>query len=206
MSVINTILFYDPNEKFGELSNFYKLKKGLYINGEYFLDTEQYFQVYKFRGKNATVRMIEYSNLIKEADSPAKTKMLGNQRKNLRFGKKWKLNKKTNHRIVNDIIDEYKDITYRSDWDIASIAVMINALYYKFSQYTELYKIITNVPDNTYFVEHTTRDKIWGDGGDGGDGKIGQNRLGKILTALSFIFKYGTCDHMCLELKKKIKI
>lgn len=48
----------------------------------------------KFRGSDATPRMIEYSNIIKEADSPMKTKMLGSQKKNLSFGKKWKINKK----------------------------------------------------------------------------------------------------------------
>lgn len=110
----------------------------------------------------------------------------------MRFGSKWKLNKKTDHRLVNDLI-EYKDVALRSDWNMTSIAVMINGLYHKFTQYPELYELITKVPYNTYFVEHTKRDKIWADGGDKGTGEIGQNKLGKILTALSLSLKHKNC-------------
>lgn len=203
---INIIFFYETKGKFGPLTNFYKLKKGLHIGDEYFIDTEQYFQVMKFRGPNATDRMIEYSNIIREADSPMKAKMLGSQKKNLRFGKKWKLNKKTDDRLVNDLIDEYRDVRYRLDWSIASIAVMLNGLYHKFTQYPELYDLLITIPDNTYFVEHTTRDKIWGDGGDGGTGLKGQNRLGKLITALSFCLKHKNCDKMIPKLNEMIKI
>ena len=62
------------------------------------------------------------------------------------------------------------------------------------------------IPDNAILVEHTTRDKIWADGGDGGSGKKGQNWLGKILTALSWYYKYGDCGNMPPSLKKSIKI
>ena len=116
------------------------------------------------------------------------------------------MNKKTDHRLVNDLVDEYKDLRYRSDWNVAGVAVMLNGLYHKFTQYPDLYRILTEVPDNTYFVEHTSRDRIWADGGDGGTGKVGQNRLGKILTALSFCLKYGDCEKMSPELKDRIKI
>ncbi len=203
---IETRYFYKQKGRFGPLTNFYKLKKGLDINGEHFIDTEQYYQVMKFRGPNATPRMLEYANLIKLADSPMKTKMLGSQKKNLRFGSKWKLNKQTDDRLVNDLVDEYKDVKYRSDWNVAGLAVMLSGLYHKYTQYPELYQLLTQVPDNIYFVEHTTRDKIWGDGGDFGTGTVGQNRLGKILTALSFCLKHGNCDSIPPALKEKIKI
>ena len=186
---MNIVLFYNRDDRWFPLSNFYKLKDGLDIGSEHFLSTEQYFQVMKFRGKNATPRMLEYSMLIKEADGPAKAKMLGAQRKDLRFGKKWMLNKKTDHRLVNDLIDEYKDLKIRSDWHYVSTVVMLVALTNKFMQYPELYKLLTDVPDNTYFVEHTVRDRVWGDGGDRGSGVIGENRLGKLLTAISYVLK-----------------
>jgi exodeoxyribonuclease III len=203
---MQTIFFYDPKEKYGFLSNFHKEKKKLYIGGESWNDTEQYFQTIKWRGSKATQRQLDYSNIIKEADTPGKVKMLGAQRKDKRFGTKWKVNKKTDERLVNDVIDEYSDITYRSDWSYARIAVMINALFAKFTQHPHLRKQIEDFPDNTYLVEHTRRDTTWGDGGDGGTGEIGSNYLGKILTALSFILKHGSCESMLPEIKKKIKL
>ena len=202
---IQIVLFYENKGKYGPLTNFFSLKKKLIINGEQFNDTEQYYQVMKFRGPNATPRMLEYSNLIKEADSPMKTKILGHQKKH-RFGNKWKLNKISNHRLVNDLVDEYSDIQYRSDWNVAGLLVMLNGLFHKFTQFPEFYKLITDIPDNTYFVEHTTRDKIWADGGDGGTGEIGQNRLGKLITAISFYLKHGDCKKMNPILKSAIKI
>lgn len=206
MANLEYILFYDPKEPYGWGSNFYKLKKGVVINGETWRDTEAYFQAMKFRGRGATARSVEYSNLIREADSPMKVKMLGTQRKNMRFGKKWKLNKNTDHRIVNDLIDQYKDVKMRDDWDNCSIRAMLNGLYYKFTQYPELKKELMSISDNSILVEHTTRDSRWGDGGDGGTGEKGTNYLGKLLTALSYVFKNESCDSMSDELKKKLRI
>jgi predicted NAD-dependent protein-ADP-ribosyltransferase YbiA (DUF1768 family) len=203
---IEILLFYDTTGPLGPLTNFYKLKNGLNIGGEHFLTTEQYYQVIKFRGRGATPRMLEYSNLIKLADSPMKAKMLGHQTKNLRFGAKWKLNKSLDDRLVNDLIDEYSDIKYRENWNRIGILVMVNAVYHKFTQYPELHKLMTDLPDQAYLVEHTTRDKVWADGGDGGTGRVGQNRLGKILTALSFCLKHGACDKMSGQLKNMIRI
>jgi exodeoxyribonuclease III len=202
---IKHVLFYESKDEHGHYTNFYPLSKPLKIGEEEWTSTEQYFQAMKFRGKGATKRMIEYSNIIKNADSPMKVKMLGTQRKNMRFGKKWKVNKKTDERLVNDIIDKYKDIKMRDDWDEARIVVMINAVYRKFTQDPKLYNIITSLPDDVYLVEHTTRDKVWGDGGDGGDGSKGSNYLGKTLTALSYYLKHGDAD-MPANLRDKIKI
>jgi exodeoxyribonuclease III len=203
---METVLFYDPKEKYGFLSNFWKEKELLEIGQENWNNTEQYFQTLKWRGKNASERMLEYSNIIKNADTPGKVKMLGSQRPNRRFGTNWKVNKKTDQRLVNDVIEEYSDIRYRKDWDIARISVMVNALYTKFTQYPNLRKELSQFPDNVYLVEHTKRDKIWGDGGDGGTGEVGSNFLGKILTALSFILKHGSCKTMLPALQERIRI
>ena len=102
---LNKILFYDSKNPYYFFSNFYTEKIPLLIEGEKWTNTEQYFQAMKFRGKKATPRMIEYSNIIKIADSPMKTKLLGAQKKDMRFGKKWKVNKNTEHRLINDVID-----------------------------------------------------------------------------------------------------
>ncbi len=211
---VNFIQFYDTKGEYGIYSNFYihKTKQGrkniqqsIQIDGEEWPTTEHYFQAMKFRHPSSGPRGIEYSNLFKIADKPMKVKMLGTQRKNLRFGKKWKLSLKNDDRLVNDLIDEYQDVKLRKDWDKAKIQVMIKALMHKFSN-PELYQKITSLPDNVLLVEHTTRDKIWGDGGDGGTGKIGSNYLGKILTVISHVYKYGSCKYMNPELRKAVRL
>lgn len=203
---ISTLLFYEPTDPYYFFSNFYTEKTPLIIDDEKWYNTEQYFQAMKFRGKKASTRSIEYSNIIKNADSPMKVKLLGTQKTIGGYGAKWKINKNSDNRLVNDIVKEYKDIKIRNDWKIASISCMIKAVYCKFTQYDNLKKEIIKIPDNTYLVEHTTRDSIWGDGGDGGDGTIGTNQLGKILTAVVYVIKYGDCSKMTKELSDKIKI
>jgi predicted NAD-dependent protein-ADP-ribosyltransferase YbiA (DUF1768 family) len=205
---VNIIEFYDPKKPYGWGSNFYPIKN-LVIDGERWLTTESYFQAMKFRGPSATPRSIQYSNLIKDADGPAKVAMLGRQKKNLRFGKTWVLNKAKDRRIVNDLIDEYSsnvdtslNVSIRKDWRTASVRAMMTALIDKFTQNPELLKAITNIPDNSYLVEHTSRDSIWGDGGDGS----GSNYLGKILTALSIVLKYGSCKGISRKLKSMLVI
>lgn len=222
---INRILFYEvirnqvahesalPTNKdnYGFCSNFYE--SPMTIDGEVWLYAESYFQAMKFRGKNnKSGKEYEYSELIRKADSPMKVKMLGTQKKNTFRGKKWVLSKKedihnsvvhesakpTNNRLVNDLIDEYKDVKISDDWETRKIFVMIHVLAIKFSN-KELQKKLTSVPDNSYFIEHTNRDNIWGDGGDG----KGKNYLGKILTCLCHHFKG---KKMSKELRKIVKI
>ena len=93
----------------------------------------------------------------------------------------------------------------RSDWDTVKINVMIRVLIYKFEDF-ELYKKLISIPDNALLVKHTWKDKVWGDGGDRGTEKNGTNYLGKILTTLSHVLKYGNCDKMSKKLWKKIRI
>ena len=70
---------------------------------------------------------------------------------------------------------------------------MVKALIVKFSD-PILAQRLMSLSDDDVLVEHTTRDKFWGDGGDGGKGIKGENYLGKILTALRWVLKYGNCD------------
>lgn len=198
-------LFYDPKEPYGFCSNFFPMNKPLRIRGEDWETTEHYFQAMKFRGKNASKRSLEYSNLIRKADSPMKVKLLGSQKKNLHFGKKWVLNKKTDKRLVNDLVEEYKDLSIREDWEKVKIQVMVTALLEKFKD-PILKRKLTNLPPNTLLVEHTNRDSVWADGGDGGTEEIGRNYLGKILTAISYVLRDGSCQKMSEELREKVLI
>ena len=57
---------------------------------------------------------------------------------------------------------------------------MYKALIAKFTQHEDLKEQLI-ATGNSFLVEHTKRDKYWGDGGDGGNDTIGRNMLGKLL-------------------------
>jgi len=135
------------------------------------------------------------------ADSPGKVKLLGTMKKNLHFGKNWVLNKKLDTRLVNDIVDQYSNVSLRPDWNSARMFVMVKGLIAKFSE-PSLRKKLVELPDDTLLVEHTSRDKIWANGGDG----KGLNYLGKMLTVIAHVLKYGNCDHMSSKLQETIHL
>lgn len=192
-------------------SNFYTEKSPLIVDGETWTSTEHYYQAQKFKVKGKNIpnqaRYNEYYNIIKSCDSPRKQKMLATQKKDTRFGKNWKINKNSDHRLVNDVIEQYKDLKLREDWEEAKVHVMIRAILHKFTQYKNLQTILlNNVGDDDLLVENSNRDKIWGDGGDRGSGEKGKNYLGKILTVTRHILKYDNLDHMSEELRSKVKL
>ncbi len=179
-------------------SNFYTEKKPLLIDGKLWLNTEQYFQAKKFDYDDATDYEKEYFEIIMSADSSSKIKALASQRKH-RFGGKWKINKEKDERMLNDVIEYYKDkIRFKKVWwEKNRVSVMIKAIVHKFTQYEHLKSILINeIKDGEYLVENTVRDKIWGDGGDKGSGEKGLNYLGKILTLIRYALKYGNWNEM----------
>ena len=64
----------------------------------------------------------------------------------------------------------------RRDWYKVKIGVMQTAVRTKFTQITDLKKLLLNTGD-AELIEHTADDSYWGDGGDGS----GKNMLGMIL-------------------------
>ena len=68
----------------------------------------------------------------------------------------------------------------RPNWGEIKIAVMWIALTAKFEQHPRLWGERLTEPQPSFFIEHTTNDSQWGDGGDG----EGTNFLGKLLTML----------------------
>ena len=64
----------------------------------------------------------------------------------------------------------------RPDWESVKDAVMHKAVLAKFTQHADLRERLLATGDAT-LVEHTERDRYWGDGGDGS----GKNMLGRIL-------------------------
>ncbi|MCK6509188.1 NADAR family protein [Myxococcota bacterium] len=64
----------------------------------------------------------------------------------------------------------------RKDWESVKDNVMRDAIYAKFTQHVDLKELLLSTGD-ALLIEHTTKDRYWGDGGDG----TGKNRLGHIL-------------------------
>jgi ribA/ribD-fused uncharacterized protein len=69
-----------------------------------------------------------------------------------------------------------RTLPMRADWDAVRDIVMQHALRLKFTQHSELMRILVGTGTAT-LVEHTVNDSYWGDGGDG----RGRNRLGELL-------------------------
>ncbi|MCA9688520.1 MAG: NADAR family protein [Myxococcales bacterium] len=64
----------------------------------------------------------------------------------------------------------------RPDWESVKVDVMTRAVRAKFSQYDDLRALLLGTGEAP-LVEHTDRDRYWGDGGDGS----GKNMLGVVL-------------------------
>lgn len=64
----------------------------------------------------------------------------------------------------------------RRDWEAVKDGIMLKAVRAKFTQYEDLRAILLATGE-AKLIEHTWKDRYWGDGGDGS----GRNRLGEIL-------------------------
>lgn len=67
----------------------------------------------------------------------------------------------------------------RADWDQIRDEVMLTALRAKFTAHEGIKRILLGT-NRREIVEHTAKDRYWGDGGDG----TGVNRLGQLLMQL----------------------
>lgn len=165
------IYFFEKNNEFYFLSNFYKSE--ITIDDIKYNCVEQYFQSQKFYQPHDEKSM-EYCDLIINADSPQKTKNMGSQKINYR-GTTWYVNKNNkNLGKMNEKINEYKNIKIRNDWDIIKNDVMRKGLMAKFTQNDILKKKLLDT-QNKILVENSPYDSYWG------NAKCGQNMLGKLL-------------------------
>lgn len=67
----------------------------------------------------------------------------------------------------------------RKDWEVVKVHIMYKIVKAKFSQHPDLYKILLSTHGRK-IIEHTYKDKFWGDGGNG----KGLNVLGVILVKI----------------------
>lgn len=164
MQVIN---FYRESGLYGELSNFFLLSVPLSYNNRSYTTSEHLYQSLKFLGPMASLRSIEYADCIRTASTPNKAKILARQK--CGGGYNWQKELRT-------VIEKYKDIKPREDWEDVKADVMLLCLKLKFQQNLRCRKVLLSTGD-CLLVEHTSNDEYWGDGGNG----IGQNMLGKLL-------------------------
>lgn len=160
------IYFYGVKGEYGVFSNFYKCKMECFINNNiiHFNCSEQYFMYYKCITFDPTNEKL--LNMILKETNPVKIKALGRKVKNF---------------------DE-------SIWNSKKYFIMLNGLYYKFSQ-NPLLKDTLLKTDNKILYEAAPRDKIWGIGFSAEKAvnidinKYGSNLLGIALMELRTKFK-----------------
>lgn len=161
------ILFYGKADPFYEFSNFYE--SPFVVKGVTYFTAEHYFQSKKFWYKNSSQRSTQYGQIITCIKSPAKIKILATQKKIYRFP--WQ-------REMSNLVEEYKDVSIRSDWENVKEKIMKEALRYKFSD-PKLRKILLST-GRRVLKENSPYDYIWGIGREGS----GKNLLGKLLMEL----------------------
>ncbi len=167
------IKFYDKNKPYYEFSNFYLIN--VIIDGRVWPSTEHYYQAMKYTN-------ILYQEIIRKADTPYKAFVLGRKQLARGYFGNYKLNKHDT-RTLNEIMNEYTQVTMRHDWDTAKIDVMITAVGEKFDQNSVLQELLVNTGDKQ-IIEHSPRDNFWGM-----HNGVGQNNLGKILMGLREQYK-----------------
>lgn len=112
------------------------------------------------------------------ASAPQKFKNLGCQKKT-QFSGKWLVNKKTDKRLLNDIVDQYKHLKIREDWDQVRDSIMKKALQAKFTQDQTLKTLLLETGDSE-IIEASPRDSYCG-WGPRREKQNGLNKLGKLL-------------------------
>ena len=109
-----------------------KLTGPLVIDGLTWIDQDHYFYANMFYIPDSPKHM-EYFNIIHSADGPTKVKLLALQEKGARNTKTWAINNMTDARLLNDVIELYKDLEVRKDWRIVCDLVVrkANAIYFQ---------------------------------------------------------------------------
>jgi len=166
------IKFYDSKSPFFEFSNYYSSK--IAIDGKEYPSSEHYYQSQKFALPGASLKSIEYANIIASAKTANISRELASQK--IKGGYKWRTD-------LNEVIKKYKDITFDPvKWDEVKDNVMRKAVFWKFKQNKKLFDILSSTKTAT-LIENSTRDSYWGLGKD----EKGENKLGKILMETRYI-------------------
>jgi ribA/ribD-fused uncharacterized protein len=159
MSFQSQITFFSVEKRYGEFSNFYP--SSITIDNVLYPTVEHYYQVQKFNDQ-------EYREIIRQASTPYKAKILASQR--IVGGYDWRT-------VLNTTIKTYlqKGVKIREDWEKVKEKIMLKGLEIKF-QHPRLKKMLLKTKD-AKLIENSPTDYYWGVGASG----TGKNRLGILL-------------------------
>ena len=119
-------------------------------------------------------RSMDYYVILQQTNSPYKVYLLGRQRKGKGYHARLVVSK-ANPQLINHVIDLYRDVPIRSDWEQVKIDVMKRALIAKFSQHPTLMDVLLSTEQA--IIAEQSHDGFWGIGLDG----QGFNWLGRLL-------------------------
>jgi ribA/ribD-fused uncharacterized protein len=116
---INVILFYEPDEEYGFLSNFYP--SPIIAESTTYPTVEHYYQSRKFLSKENDIKMKEIYDSICNSSTPAECFQIARENNHLK----------------------------RSDWDIHKKRDMFRGIIFKFKQHSELREKLLATGDAT---------------------------------------------------------
>lgn len=171
----SAIYFYTDSQLYSEFSNYYKHKTPLIFNNKTYATAEHLFQSLKFDYDEASQLSKEYAEIIRTASTPNIARELAGQK--IKGGYPWRTK-------LNPIINQYKEVKMRSDWNQIRVDIMKIVLQVKFNQDEYCQQLLLSTR-NKLLIENTKRDNFWGNGSDGN----GQNHLGKLLVEIRTLFQ-----------------
>eukprot|EP01114_Cavostelium_apophysatum_P002587 TRINITY_DN12298_c0_g1_i1.p1 TRINITY_DN12298_c0_g1~~TRINITY_DN12298_c0_g1_i1.p1 ORF type:complete len:232 (-),score=35.48 TRINITY_DN12298_c0_g1_i1:184-879(-) len=162
------IEFFREKERWGELSNFYALKKPIIYNGKTYATSEHLYQALKYIRENSTKADLDFAEVIRLVNTPYKSKILANQEISNRY--KWRT-------ALNEDIIRFQQLgaepTEFTDEQILDL--MRKVLRLKFNADPHCRKILLSTGNST-LVEANPSDDFWACGRGNG-----LNHLGKLL-------------------------
>lgn len=159
------IRFFNPANKYGEFSNFYK--SPITWDGKMYPTSEHLYQCLKFPD------FPEYQEIIRTAKTPNMAKIIARQK--VGGGYAWRTS-------LNKYIQEglSKGVRPHSDWELFKESIMQFVLILKFQQHPRLLKLLLST-ESLEIGEDSPYDMVWG--------MHGKNLLGKILMDLRTRFR-----------------
>lgn len=223
---ITLLPFYEPKQKRGWASNLFVLSPPIKVDGVNCSSSEKFYQAQKFDTTTSPDATQAYIKTLLSARTESIAFSLGRMKPRHGFmdaylhsprdRKAGAPDMKVSQVIHQAFADGVKMIP---DWEDQKIAVMIRALKAKFTHQGPCRDKLMAVPRDTLLVEHTPRDRFWGDGGDlrqaihkdvrdaleEGQSIIPdghyhtRNHLGKLLTALKYILQVESTKNPSIQ-------
>lgn len=165
----NKICFFSPTAKYGELSNFYPLRRKIIYQGKEYATSEHLYQASKFLYTGANAASLELAEMIRTARTPYMAKVLTQPNGNSRFKWQEELKKKSKELFA-------KGAAMNPLWDEERCVIMRAILVLKFTTDSHCKTILLSTKRAKLF-ENSSTDAFWGVGAKGN----GKNMLGILL-------------------------